>query len=125
MQQETTDEFIGSERHGLVRGAVFIVFPSKRDMVAVEAHQPVVGDGHAMGVAAQIVEYVPGVAEGRLRIDHPLGLCRGCEKGGERLGVGKRSEEHTSELQSPDHLVCRLLLEKKKTKQHTCATPRT
>src|SRR5207244_10766386 len=27
-----------------------------------------------------------------------------------------RSEEHTSELQSPDHLVCRLLLEKKKTK---------
>src|SRR5258708_27110688 len=28
--------------------------------------------------------------------------------------VGSRSEEHTSELQSPDHLVCRLLLEKKK-----------
>src|SRR5258708_29649175 len=27
----------------------------------------------------------------------------------------QRSEEHTSELQSPDHLVCRLLLEKKKT----------
>src|SRR5258708_40258107 len=30
----------------------------------------------------------------------------------------ERSEEHTSELQSPDHLVCRLLLEKKK-KQET------
>src|SRR5258708_30575860 len=28
--------------------------------------------------------------------------------------VALRSEEHTSELQSPDHLVCRLLLEKKK-----------
>src|SRR5258708_29673383 len=28
-----------------------------------------------------------------------------------------RSEEHTSELQSPDHLVCRLLLEKKKPKE--------
>src|SRR5438552_14852121 len=28
--------------------------------------------------------------------------------------VVARSEEHTSELQSPDHLVCRLLLEKKK-----------
>src|SRR5690348_17991016 len=27
---------------------------------------------------------------------------------------GERSEEHTSELQSPVHLVCRLLLEKKK-----------
>src|SRR5947208_8135417 len=29
-------------------------------------------------------------------------------------GRTTRSEEHTSELQSPDHLVCRLLLEKKK-----------
>src|SRR5258708_18717968 len=28
--------------------------------------------------------------------------------------LNARSEEHTSELQSPDHLVCRLLLEKKK-----------
>src|SRR5438552_5859495 len=31
-----------------------------------------------------------------------------------RSGRRSRSEEHTSELQSPDHLVCRLLLEKKK-----------
>src|SRR5947208_12307555 len=34
-----------------------------------------------------------------------------------RFAAGRRdgrSEEHTSELQSPDHLVCRLLLEKKK-----------
>src|SRR5258708_31196628 len=30
----------------------------------------------------------------------------------------RRSEEHTSELQSPDHLVCRLLLEKKKRNYH-------
>src|SRR5258708_12439761 len=30
--------------------------------------------------------------------------------------IRQRSEEHTSELQSPDHLVCRLLLEKKKKK---------
>src|SRR5258708_16368351 len=30
----------------------------------------------------------------------------------DRLRPSSRSEEHTSELQSPDHLVCRLLLEK-------------
>src|SRR2546422_5209583 len=34
---------------------------------------------------------------------------------------GERSEEHTSELQSRLHLVCRLLLEKKKNKRHTTA----
>src|SRR3712207_8829758 len=37
-------------------------------------------------------------------------------QGGER-GVRARSEEHTSELQSRQYLVCRLLLEKKKTLQ--------
>src|SRR5258708_8597685 len=34
-----------------------------------------------------------------------------------RASSASRLEEHTSELQSPDHLVCRLLLEKKKNKQ--------
>src|SRR5438552_11470780 len=37
--------------------------------------------------------------------------------GTENLPPRERSEEHTSELQSPDHLVCRLLLEKKKSKK--------
>src|SRR2546422_6210778 len=37
----------------------------------------------------------------------------GC-RGGQRDGGHQRSEEHTSELQSRLHLVCRLLLEKKK-----------
>src|SRR5258708_3317567 len=40
---------------------------------------------------------------------------------GEFAKRGKRSEEHTSELQSPDHLVCRLLLEKKKRSCIDCA----
>src|SRR5687768_18070923 len=36
----------------------------------------------------------------------------------DRLGAGVRSEEHTSELQSRLHLVCRLLLEKKNKKKN-------
>src|SRR5258708_31406929 len=44
---------------------------------------------------------------------------QGGQLGGDLVAGGEhgnllRSEEHTSELQSPDHLVCRLLLEKKK-----------
>src|SRR5258708_22212302 len=35
---------------------------------------------------------------------------------GQQFELVVRSEEHTSELQSPDHLVCRLLLEKKNTR---------
>src|SRR5258708_9877032 len=52
----------------------------------------------------------------------PVGAARGRDgapgpRDGRRVRDGARrdprSEEHTSELQSPDHLVCRLLLEKK------------
>src|SRR5258708_31141552 len=40
-----------------------------------------------------------------------------------RASGAARSEEHTSELQSPDHLVCRLLLEKKKRSSSLPCTP--
>src|SRR5258705_9070040 len=44
---------------------------------------------------------------------------RGLRGHGEGHGDPERSEEHTSELQSLRHLVCRLLLEKKKAKDKT------
>src|SRR5947208_17024347 len=49
-----------------------------------------------------------------------LKYFRGVEDLGPLLAaeVLERSEEHTSELQSPDHLVCRLLLEKKNRTTH-------
>src|SRR5256885_10163311 len=40
-----------------------------------------------------------------------------------RRGLGVRSEEHTSELQSPCNLVCRLLLEKKKKEERYSLIP--
>src|SRR5689334_24199319 len=58
-----------------------------------------------------VLESDPLARAGRRR-GHPLGGAR-C---GSR-GRPSRSEEHTSELQSQFHLVCRLLLEKKKKKE--------
>src|SRR5438876_10773646 len=53
--------------------------------------------------------------EGELRA---VGRPNGAAVKGRVVGeVHERSEEHTSELQSPVHLVCRLLLEKKKKKK--------
>src|SRR5437762_9731099 len=47
-----------------------------------------------------------------------------CPSGGTHLSIlcSVRSEEHTSELQSPMYLVCRLLLEKKKKKKSQNST---
>src|SRR5438876_10054750 len=89
-------------------------------------------DGHdfvaaalARGAAAAVVDRdIPDLpmAAPLLRIADTLaGLAalgaaaRGRSSARER--VGHRSEEHTSELQSPVHLVCRLLLEKKKSRE--------
>src|SRR5687768_17820999 len=60
-------------------------------------------------------ELPPGGAR-RLR-RHRAELLEGSPVPDEPHAVGGRSEEHTSELQSRLHLVCRLLLEKKKKKE--------
>src|SRR2546422_8218483 len=46
----------------------------------------------------------------------PTDVRHGCDADGHAIAIHDRSEEHTSELQSRLHLVCRLLLEKKKKK---------
>src|SRR5687768_17942531 len=51
------------------------------------------------------------------RRQHPEAAARKPALSTRRGGVCQRSEEHTSELQSRLHLVCRLLLEKKKKKK--------
>src|SRR5256885_9673232 len=64
--------------------------------------------GHSMG--GEIAAEVAIAAPKRVRALVLLGAA----------GIGtRRSEEHTSELQSPCNLVCRLLLEKKKRRVHS------
>src|SRR3989442_9925621 len=69
----------------------------------------------AFGVLAQVLAYF---LQREPRLGHRLAeaLELGLLLGAEDLRGLARSEEHTSELQSRPHLVCRLLLEKKKKK---------
>src|SRR2546426_9302294 len=71
---------------------------------AVRVLVPVVAVLSLLAFVREIVQTLPG-ARGRAPFENPL-----------------RSEEHTSELQSPCNLVCRLLLEKKKKKKEESAT---
>src|SRR5205814_5783206 len=70
----------------------------------------------------QILLRVQHVDRGALAALRLLAHALQRDASGTQEGVRKeaqRSEEHTSELQSLRHLVCRLLLEKKKNKEHT------
>src|SRR5207244_6944833 len=84
-------------------------FPTRRssDLYAIDEIIRVVGDALALGVTE--VHMVGGLHP-TLKKEWYLDLLQSLR------ALGPRSEEHTSELQSPDHLVCRLLLEKKKNK---------
>src|SRR5207248_6076420 len=80
--------------------------------VGLDAPEGAAGGGVAVDIAA--VEGEIPRAAARPEIDERVLLSAG---GGADLDADEaRSEEHTSELQSPYDLVCRLLLEKKKKK---------
>src|SRR5207244_11645807 len=55
-----------------------------------------------------------GIVNAQFCVTPPSGIVSWWRSDTELSVDDSRSEEHTSELQSPDHLVCRLLLEKKK-----------
>src|SRR2546422_6703193 len=77
-------------------------------------------------LAVQMEQHLSGCHDGAQRVPtkrlmHRIFLCRPAATLCSILTSpnGARSEEHTSELQSRLHLVCRLLLEKKKQSRHT------
>ncbi len=52
VQQEAADELVSSESHRALLIAVAIIFPTKGDLTVFEIEQAVIGDGHAVSVAA-------------------------------------------------------------------------
>lgn len=92
VQQEAADELVGRERHGPVSGFMPVVLPAELHDVSVEAQQPVVRDGDAMGAAAQVVEHRGGATKRWLRVDDPLRVSGGRKPRGERSRIAQRLE---------------------------------
>jgi len=60
MEQETAQELVCGEGHHPLLITVRIIFPAEGDLVLVESHETVVGDGDAMGVASEIAQHMLG-----------------------------------------------------------------
>ena len=78
MQKEAANEFAGIERHHLGFVARAVVLPAEANTAVVTIEKSAVGDGNAMGVAAEIVKNLLRPSEGPLGIDHPLDLAQSC-----------------------------------------------
>src|SRR5205807_8138230 len=84
-------------------------FPTRRSSDLTER------DGNQRGRQDRDARDEPGLVDEFLCLERPLEqTAHRVQEQGEHLAERFRSEEHTSELQSPCNLVCRLLLEKKK-----------
>src|SRR6266496_4080593 len=88
MQQKTADELISGESHGPLLIAAGVVSPTKGDVTFCAGEQAMVGDGHAVSVAAQISQDLLWATEGALGIDPPLASPKTFEQSieGEWLG---------------------------------------
>jgi hypothetical protein len=72
MQQEAAQELIDRERQQFLFVVVGGIAPTKCDRPVRKPDQAMVGDSYAMGVTAQITEYMLGTSERRFRVDHPV-----------------------------------------------------
>jgi hypothetical protein len=72
MEEESADEFTAVDAFDAPASAALVVLVSEEDVFVLSAYEPLVGDGDAMGVAAEIVEDLLGSGEGRLDMDDPL-----------------------------------------------------
>ena len=58
VEEEAAQELGGIESHDALLAAMGIILPAKADALSVEGQQAVIGNGHAMGVAAQVAEHM-------------------------------------------------------------------
>ena len=89
VQQEATQKLVQRQRHQSLLIIMSRVAPAKGDLAIGERDQAVVGDGDAMGVAAQILEHVLGASEGGLAVDHPVLSVEWPQPGSEDLGLSQ------------------------------------
>lgn len=66
VKQESAQELMGGNGHDLLLAAMGIVPPEEGDAIVLEGHETMVGDGHAVCIAGQVVEDVFSASEGGL-----------------------------------------------------------
>ena len=72
VQEEAAQEFIDSKSQQLLFVVVSGIAPAKSDRLSGKRDQAMIGDGYAMGVAAEILEHILGATERWFGVHHPV-----------------------------------------------------
>ena len=72
VEEKTADEFVSIKGQSLFSIPLFSVPVAEGDLTVFEGEDTVIGQSHAVGIAAEVVEHGLWRAERLLRIDHPV-----------------------------------------------------
>jgi hypothetical protein len=92
MQQEAPQKLVGAYGHGPLLIPVGVIFPPERDLAVLESNQSVVGDGNAMRVLSEVMQYMFGSTKGPFCIYDPVLPEELPQETAEGLGIGEASE---------------------------------
>jgi len=73
MEEEPPDELLGSQSDEPVGARVLVVPGTEGNRLTIKGEEPLVGDGHPVGVMPQVAEDIAGPTEGRFGVDDPFG----------------------------------------------------
>ena len=93
VQEEAAQELIDRQGHEPLLVAVSGVAPAEGDVALGESNQPVVGDGDAVGVGAEIAQHMFWSAEGPFGVDDPVVAEQDSQPGGEGARFGEAARD--------------------------------
>ena len=88
VKQKTSQKLIAREGHQFLPIVVRRVTPAKGNLAVRQCDQAMVGDGDAVGIAAEILQHVLRSAEGRFGVNDPVFAEERTQPGSEELGMG-------------------------------------
>ena len=90
MEQKSPDELVRREGHGFLLIVVTVVSPFKFYLAIFDVDDPMIGNGHAVGVAAHIVHHLLRPGERWLGVDDPFHVSHQIEMTVESLRILER-----------------------------------
>ena len=92
MQQKATQEFIGMQSEKSLLIVVSGIAPAECDLVILQANEPVIGNGYAMGVGAKVTKHLVRAPERCSAIDHPAGTIKLADQTPKESGLSQPVE---------------------------------
>src|SRR5271154_431610 len=92
VQEKSADELGRGQCHMRDARFVAVVLPGEGDMIVGGFDKTVIGDGNAVGIAAEVTQNLFGTGKGSLAVDHPVDPAERGKIGSKCLGVGQIHE---------------------------------